>query len=161
MILLAGAEEKDLQKIRPLISCMGKTVVHAGPVGAGTALKLCMNLIVAQMTTGLAEAVTLAEATGVHPKNIFDVLRSSPALDCGYFRIKEQAILKQDFSPAFSLANMLKDVRFMTKEASKRGTSLPVTKAVQGLLELASQEGYAHQDLMVLCRVLSRKVSSN
>ena len=64
LILLAGAEDKDLQKMRPLLSRLGKTIVHAGPVGAGTALKLCMNLIVAQMTTGLAEAVALGEATG-------------------------------------------------------------------------------------------------
>ena len=157
LILLAGAEEKDLQKVRPLISCMGKTVVHAGPVGAGTALKLCMNLIVAQMTSALAEAVTLAEATGVNPKNIFEVLRNSPALDCGYFRIKEEAILKKDFSPAFSFANMLKDVRFMTQEASTRGISLPVTEGVKQLLELAAREGYSEQDVMAICRVLGRK----
>jgi 3-hydroxyisobutyrate dehydrogenase/glyoxylate/succinic semialdehyde reductase len=136
---------------------MGKTVVHAGPIGAGSALKLCVNLIVAQMTTALAEALCLGEATGVRPTDIFEVLRSSPALDCGYFRIKEQAILKQDFSPAFSLANMLKDVRFMTQEASKHGTSLPVTDAVKQLLELASREGYADKDLMAVCRVLSKQ----
>jgi len=157
LILLAGAEEKDLQDMRPLISCMGKTIVHAGPVGAGTALKLCMNLIVAQMTTALAEAVSLGEATGVRPKDIFEVLRNSPALDCGYFRIKEDAILKQDFSPAFSLANMLKDVRFMTKEASERGTPLPVTEAVKQLLELAVRKGCADKDVMAVCRVLGRK----
>lgn len=160
LILLAGAEQKDLQKMRPLLSRLGKTIVHAGPVGAGTALKLCMNLIVAQMTTGLAEAVALGEATGVRPKDIFEVLRNSPALDCGYYRIKEQVILKQDFSPAFSLANMLKDVRFMTKEASKHGGKLPVTEAVQRLLELAAKEGYADKDLMAVCRVLSRKGSA-
>ena len=56
LILLAGADQKDLQGMRPLLSRLGKKTVHAGPVGAGTALKLCMNLIVAQMTTGLAEA---------------------------------------------------------------------------------------------------------
>ena len=87
------------------------------------------------------------------------MLRNSPALDCGYFRIKEQVILKQDFSPAFSLANMLKDVRFMAKEASKRGMSLPVTDAVKRLLELAFQKGYADKDVMAVYRVLSHKTS--
>lgn len=160
LILLAGAEDKDLQNIRPLLSCMGKTIVHAGPVGAGTALKLCMNLIVAQMTTGLAEAVTLAEATGINPKYIFEVLRSSPALDSGYFRIKEQAILKKDFSPAFSLANMLKDVRFMTTAAANHGTKLPVIEAVRQLLDGAAEAGYADQDIMAVCQFLSRKKSN-
>jgi 3-hydroxyisobutyrate dehydrogenase-like beta-hydroxyacid dehydrogenase len=160
LILLAGAEDKDLSKIRPLLSRLGKTIVHAGPVGAGTALKLCMNLIVAQMTTGLAEAVALGEATGVRPEHILEVLRKSPALDCGYFRIKGQAILNKDFSPAFSLANMLKDVRFISQAASKHGTKLPVNQAVCQLLERSSREGYSEQDLMAVCRVLSRKGSA-
>src|ERR1017187_6080950 len=90
LILLVGSLPEALAYVRPVLSRFGKTIMEAGPVGAGTALKLCMNLIVAQMTTALAESVALGEATGVRPEHIFDVLRSSPALDCGYFRIKEQ-----------------------------------------------------------------------
>jgi 3-hydroxyisobutyrate dehydrogenase-like beta-hydroxyacid dehydrogenase len=148
LILLAGGEDAVVGDCRPLLLKMGKHVAHAGGVGAGTALKLCMNLIVAQMSTALAESVTLAEAAGVDPAKIFEVIKQSPALDCGYFRIKETALLKKDFAPAFSLANMLKDVRFMNEEAASRGARLPVNQAVQALMETALAEGYGEKDLM-------------
>lgn len=150
LILLAGGEAKVIQETTPLLQKLGKTIVHAGPVGAGTALKLCMNLIVAQMTTALVEATRLAEATGVDPAKIFDVLRNSPALDCGYYRIKEEALIRKDFRPAFSLANMLKDVHFMLTEAKKRGVTLSVTQAVAELMQDAVREGHAQEDLAAI-----------
>ena len=155
IILEAGSEPEVLEQARPLLTCMGKTLVHAGPIGAGTTLKLCMNLIVAQMTTALAESVALAEAAQLDPARIFDVLRQSTALDCGYFRMKEEALLKKDFQPAFSLANLLKDVRFILKEAAKRQQPLPVTEGVLHLLEEASREGLGSQDVSAVYLALS------
>jgi 3-hydroxyisobutyrate dehydrogenase len=155
LILLAGGDKKILDYVQPILSRLGKTIIHAGPVGHGTALKLCMNLIVGQMTTALAEAVTLAETTGVQPEHIFQVIKASPALNCGYFAIKEQAFLKRDFSPAFSLDNLAKDVGFMVKEASSRNVSLPVTEAVQRLLEKARTQGLGPQDVSAVYRALA------
>jgi 3-hydroxyisobutyrate dehydrogenase/glyoxylate/succinic semialdehyde reductase len=157
LILEAGGDPEVLKRARPLLTCMGKTLIHAGPVGAGTTLKLCMNLIVAQMTTALAESAVLAEAAGLDPARIFEVLRQSPALDCGYFRIKEEAILKKDFKPAFSLDNMLKDVRFILKEAGHRQQPLPVTEGALRLLEKASREGMGNQDVSAIYLALIRR----
>ncbi len=156
LILLTGGEPKVLEDCRPLLLRLGKAVVHAGGVGAGTALKLCMNLVVAQMTTALAEAAALATAEGIDPAKVFEVIKQSPALDCGYFRIKEEAVLKRNFTPAFSLVNMLKDVRFMTAEAGRRGLPLPVTSAVQSVMEKSLSEGHGPDDLMSVYLTLRR-----
>jgi 3-hydroxyisobutyrate dehydrogenase len=154
LIILAGAERQALEFVRPVLSRLGKTIVDAGPAGAGTALKLCMNLIVAQMTTALAEAVTLAQAAKIDPALIFQVLKNSPALNCGYYLIKEPAFLNRDFTTAFSLDNMAKDVGFMLKEAAERGVELPVTQAVQQLLEKARAAGHGAEDLSAVMRAL-------
>jgi 3-hydroxyisobutyrate dehydrogenase-like beta-hydroxyacid dehydrogenase len=156
LILLAGGDAKVLEEARPLLMKMGKTVVHAGGVGAGSALKLCMNLIVAQMTTALVESAALAQTTGIDPAKIFEVLKNSPALDCGYYRIKEEAILKKNFSPAFSLANMLKDVRFMTAESGSRGLKLSVTQSVQNVMEEALAKGFGEEDLFAIAKVVAK-----
>lgn len=92
----------------------------------------------------------MAERSGIAPGRIFEALKQSPALDCGYFRIKESAFLNRDFTPAFSLANMLKDVRFMTSQAAKRGLKLPVSDAVKALMEKAVKDGHGDQDLTSL-----------
>lgn len=154
LILLAGGDDAVLAAWTPFLKSVGKAIVHAGPVGKGTALKLCMNLIVAQMTTALAESVSFARAQEIDPARIFEVLSHSPALNCGYFKIKETAFLESKFAPAFSLDNMLKDVRFMTTAARQRGLELPVTEAVQALMEQAAGEGMGGEDLTGLVRVL-------
>ena len=157
LILLAGGEPHVLEENRELLMAVGKTIVHAGGIGKGTALKLCMNLIVAQMTTALCESVALARVQNVDPIKIFDVIRNSPALNCGYFQIKEKTILEENFAPAFSLSNMLKDVRFMDAAAQEKHLSLPVTQAVRSLMEKAFAEGLGEEDLMSILKTLSNR----
>jgi 3-hydroxyisobutyrate dehydrogenase-like beta-hydroxyacid dehydrogenase len=154
LILLAGGDDALIEKWKPLLLSMGKSIVHAGDIGKGTALKLCMNLIVAQMTTALCESVALAKAQNLAPKKIFDVLAQSPALGCGYFKIKEKALLEQQFAPAFSLRNMLKDVRFMDQAGKNHRLPLPVTQAVRFLMEAAVTDGYGDEDLTSVIKVL-------
>ena len=154
LIYEVGGESETLAYVKPVLMAMGKHIVHAGPVGAGTALKLCMNLIVAHMTTGLCEAVALARVLEIDSRDIFDVIEHSPALKCGYYAIKKEPLLGRDYSPAFSLANMLKDVRFMNEEAAKKNLSLPVTKAIENLMGLADSKGLKNEDLSVIAEIL-------
>ncbi|MFN0118710.1 MAG: NAD(P)-dependent oxidoreductase [Elusimicrobiota bacterium] len=154
LILLAGGDLELIKKCETLLLSMGKAIVHAGVIGQGTALKLCMNLIVAQLTTALCESVALAQQQDLDVKKIFEVIHHSPALNCGYFQIKEQALLTQDFSPAFSLENMLKDVRFMVQFIKEKKHSLPVTEAVCQLMEKALQAGLGKEDLTAIFKIL-------
>jgi len=154
LILLAGGETPVLEENRELLMTVGKTIVHAGGIGKGTALKLCMNLIVAQMTTALCESVALARVQDIDPIKIFDVIRNSPAINCGYFQIKEKTLLEENFAPAFSLANMLKDVRFMDAAAQQKHLTLPVTRAVRTLMENAFAQGLGEEDLMSIVKTL-------
>jgi 3-hydroxyisobutyrate dehydrogenase-like beta-hydroxyacid dehydrogenase len=155
LIVLAGAREDLLNEWRDFFAAVAKTVVRAGEVGRGTALKLCMNLVVAQMSTALCEAVRLAHAQGVNPALVFEVLRIAPALNCLYYDIKQAPLLRGDFSPAFSLANMFKDVNFMVAAAEEHGLELPVIKAVHGLMAHAMKAGLGDEDLTAMVKVLS------
>lgn len=154
LILLVGGDKDTLDRWTPFLRSVGKAIVHAGPVGKGAALKLCMNLIVAQMTTALCESVALARAQNIDPARVFDVLSESPSMSCGYFKIKERTLLDNAFAAAFSLDNMLKDVRFMTAAASQARLNLPVTQAVQKVMEKTAEAGLGKEDLAGLIRVL-------
>jgi 3-hydroxyisobutyrate dehydrogenase len=154
LILLPGGPKEALDYVRPILGRFGKTIIEAGGVGAGTALKLCLNLIVTQMTTALAESVAFAQKAGINPALIFQSLHASPALNCGYFAIKEPALLKKEFAPAFSLDNMAKDVGFMLQEASSRGLTLPITQAVGALLQKTQVAGHGKEDLTVIFKTL-------
>ncbi|OVE76117.1 hypothetical protein BVX98_06460 [bacterium F11] len=161
LVILAGGDPEILEKWNGPLMAMGKAIVHAGGIGKGTALKLCMNLIVSQMTTALCESVALAKVQKISPEAIFDVIRESPAINCGYFQIKEKPILEDNFKPAFSLENMLKDVRFMDEAAKHHRLALPVTQAVRFLMEAARTEGFGKEDLISIKKVLTPKISQN
>jgi len=155
LVILAGGKKDIVEKFSPVLKAMGKAVVYAGPAPAGTALKLCVNLILAQLTTALAESAVLAQAQGLAPELIFETLSLNPALNCGYFDLKKNNILKRDFTPAFPLKHMLKDARFMLDEAAKKKLSLPVTAAVASLMEKSYNSGYGEKDLSVVLRNLA------
>ncbi|HCC48358.1 MAG TPA: NAD(P)-dependent oxidoreductase [Elusimicrobia bacterium] len=155
LVILAGADKALLEKFSPVLKAMGKEIVHAGPVPAGTSLKLCINLIVAQLTTALAESAALARAQGIDPALIFETLGHNPALNCGYFGLKKDNILKQEYPPAFPLKHMLKDARFMLAEAAKKKLHLPVTAAVESLMTKSYNSGYGDKDLSVVLANLS------
>ncbi|HAF95440.1 MAG: hypothetical protein A2021_06905 [Elusimicrobia bacterium GWF2_52_66] len=154
LVILAGGEQQTIEKLKPVLLAMGCAVVYAGPAPCGTALKLCMNLIVAQMTTALAESAALAKTMQISPELIFKVLDESPALNCGYFKAKKENILEQEYPPAFALKHMLKDTRFMLVEAHKTGLALPVTEAVEKLMAKSYNNGYGDSDLSVVFKTL-------
>ncbi|MDO8803186.1 MAG: NAD(P)-dependent oxidoreductase [Elusimicrobiota bacterium] len=155
LVMLAGGEKETVEKFSPVLKAMGRAVLYAGPAPAGTALKLCVNLIVAQLTTALAEAAALAQAQGIAPALIFKTLALNPSLNCGYFDLKKDNILKKEFPPAFPLKHMLKDARFMLAEAAKKKLTLPVTAAVASLMEKSYNSGYGEKDLSVVLRNLA------
>ncbi|HAN03732.1 MAG TPA: NAD(P)-dependent oxidoreductase [Elusimicrobia bacterium] len=155
LVILAGAEKDALERYAPVLRAMGKEIVHAGLPPAGTALKLCVNLIVAQLTTALAESAALAQAQGIDPALIFETLAHNPAMNCGYFSLKRENILKKEFPPAFPLKHMLKDARFMLAEAAKKRLELPVTAAVERLMTKSYNSGYGDKDLSVVLDTLA------
>jgi len=116
---------------------------------------------VSQMTTALCEGVALGKVQGLDPQRIFEVLDHSPALKCGYFGIKKEAILNEDYSPAFSLENMLKDVRFMDQAAKENRLALPVNQAVRFLMEATLADGCGKEDLISMIKILRPKVQAD
>jgi len=157
LVILAGGERAAVERHTPLLKSMGRAVIYAGPAPAGTALKLCVNLVVAQLTTALAESAALAAAQGLDPALVFEALESNPALNCGYFGLKKKNIMDRDFPPAFPLKHMLKDLRFMLASAEEKGTGLPVTAAAEALLARAEASGYGDKDLSAILLNLTDK----
>lgn len=160
LVLLAGGDEAVVKKLDPVLKAMGRAVIHAGQPPAGTALKLCVNLVLAHMTTAVAEGAALAEAQGVDPALVFRTLAENPAMNCGYFALKMNNLVNKDYPPAFPLKHMLKDARFMLSEARAKGLELPVTQAVAGLMERSYNSGYGDKDLTVIHRNLTEPLNA-
>jgi 3-hydroxyisobutyrate dehydrogenase-like beta-hydroxyacid dehydrogenase len=92
LVLMVGGEERVLEAARPLLAVVGKQVIHCGPVGAGSQVKLIGNGFIAHMLVALAQGLALARETGIPGERLLDVVRAS-GFASPYFDFKGKQIL--------------------------------------------------------------------
>jgi 3-hydroxyisobutyrate dehydrogenase-like beta-hydroxyacid dehydrogenase len=144
LIFMAGGEESALAALAPLFQAMGKQVFPMGESGKGQATKLAMNLQIALIFEGFAEAITLATKLGVDIGRLLPLVQAS-MVRSGVVDYKAPFIMKRDFSPNFPLRLMLKDIHLTLDAAKEARVRLPGLEAVEEVYDLAAEEG--HQDL--------------
>jgi len=144
LIFMVGGEDAALARLQPLFQAMGKQVFHMGETGKGQATKLVMNLQIALIYEGFAEALTLATKLGVEIDRLLPLVQAS-MVRSGVVDYKAPFILRRDFSPNFPLRLMLKDIHLALDAAKESRVRLPGLEAVEEVYDLAAEEG--HQDL--------------
>lgn len=154
LVILTACEKEVYEYIKDILLSMGKHIVYCGLPPKATVLKLAINLIVAHLTTAIVESVFLAEKSGIDPALIFETLENSPALNCGYFSIKKQKLLNKDFSPQFSLKNMLKDINFMIELAQESKIHIPITETIKELFDRSFKDGLYNEDLTAIMKTI-------
>jgi 3-hydroxyisobutyrate dehydrogenase-like beta-hydroxyacid dehydrogenase len=153
--IMVGGEAEAFEAHRDLLATMGTFLVHLGPQGSGALAKLCFNLMVAAQVESLAEAMTLAAKGGLSPEAMGQILRVSPILSNLIDR-KIGAIVSGDFTPAFPLKHMHKDLGLMVGTARQMGARLPATEATLEVFTQAKAAGHGELDAVaVYCQLAS------
>jgi 3-hydroxyisobutyrate dehydrogenase/2-hydroxy-3-oxopropionate reductase len=140
LIFIVGGKEETIEKLNPLFTAMGKTVIRMGENGKGLAAKLAMNLMIALIYEGFAEALTLATKLGVEQQALFSLIQSS-MVRSGVVDYKMPFVEKRDFSPNFPLRLMHKDIRLMLEAAHDSGVELPGLETVKQIYDDAHEAG--------------------
>ncbi len=145
LAILVGGSAAVLDRCRPVLAAMGKTIIHAGDHGKGSALKLATNLMLAHLAAGFSEGLLLVQRAGIDPQRYLDVLQASP-FHTPWYASKGVGMIKRDFSTHFALKHMAKDVRLMNQLAASNNLSLPITQAIEALFAQSEAAGRAEQD---------------
>jgi 3-hydroxyisobutyrate dehydrogenase-like beta-hydroxyacid dehydrogenase len=159
LTILAGGSPEVLDRCRPVLEKMGRTVLHVGEVGDGTRAKLVLNLIQSGMLAAWSEGLSLGCRMGLPPATLLRMLENS-AGNSGLFRYKGPFLLRRDFSTNFALALMRKDVRLALDEARAAGADLPVAEVVASLFEEAMAAGFGGEDFLALARVIEARAGT-
>jgi 3-hydroxyisobutyrate dehydrogenase-like beta-hydroxyacid dehydrogenase len=144
LIFMVGGEEASIDRLGPLFAAMGKKVFRMGETGKGQATKLAMNLQIALIFEGFAEALTLATKLGVDPQQLLSLIDST-MVRSGVVEYKGPFVLRRDFTPNFPLRLMHKDIRLALAAAKEARVKLPALETVEEIYEMATEDG--HQDL--------------
>jgi 3-hydroxyisobutyrate dehydrogenase-like beta-hydroxyacid dehydrogenase len=131
LTIMVGGEPADLERARPVLDALAKTVFHVGPLGNGAAMKLAVNAVIFGLNEALAEGLVLAEAAGIDRTLAYDVLAASAA-GAPFVGYKRGAFLDPDNTPvAFSLDLAAKDLRLIA--ALAREVGVPTPQAITNL----------------------------
>jgi 3-hydroxyisobutyrate dehydrogenase-like beta-hydroxyacid dehydrogenase len=152
--IMVGGEAEVFEAQRDLLATMGTFILHLGPQGSGALAKLCFNLMVAAQVGSLAEAMALAVKGGLTAEAMGRVLKASPVLS-NLINRKIDTIVSGDFSPAFPLKHMHKDLGLMVGTARQMGARLPATDAYFEVFTQAKAAGLGELDAMAVYRQLA------
>jgi 3-hydroxyisobutyrate dehydrogenase-like beta-hydroxyacid dehydrogenase len=144
LIFIVGGDEAAIDKVKPLFAAMGKQFFRMGDPGKGQAAKLVMNLQIALIYEGFAEALTLATKLGVDAATLLPLVQAS-MVHSGVVEYKAPFILNRDFSPNFPLRLMHKDIKLTLEAAKEARVKLPALETVEEIYEMATEDG--HKDL--------------
>lgn len=158
LVILVGGLPQTLERCRPMFSAMGKTIIHAGGVGMGSALKLATNLMLAHLAAGFSEGLLLVQRAGLDPKRYLEVLEAS-TFRSPWYQTKGVGMVKRDFIPHFALKHMSKDLRLMLELGGEIGVELPVTAAIGQLFAQSDSAGKGDLDYSAILAQLEGKPS--
>jgi 3-hydroxyisobutyrate dehydrogenase len=142
---LMGAEPADAARARPILEQLCRKVEHCGPVGAGSSMKLAINLPLMVAWQAYGEAFAIARDVGWEPKRLLDLFVESNGANNG-LKMRADMIVammeNRDPGPTtFSIANAVKDLKTMVAAGSAKGADMPATKAALAALEEANRSG--------------------
>jgi 3-hydroxyisobutyrate dehydrogenase-like beta-hydroxyacid dehydrogenase len=155
LIFMVGGEEAAIEKLKPLFAAMGKLFFRMGDSGKGQAAKLAMNLQIALIYEGFAEALTLATKLGVNAETLLPVVQAS-MVRSGVVEYKAPFVLKRDFTPNFPLRLMHKDIHLALEAAKEVRAKLPGLETVEEIYEMATEDGHGNLDYAATLTLLEK-----
>jgi len=156
LIFWVGADPADLERIRSLLLCMGNKIVHTGGHGAGTSMKMVINLLLGTGMAAFAEAMALGEGLGLSSKMLFDSLLGTPAV-APFLAAKRDKIDNRNYEAEFPLRWMQKDMHLATASAYETGVALPLTNVAKEMYRLAMRDGHATEDFSAIYEFVTDK----
>ena len=155
LLFLVGGSAQALDFAKPVLSVLGRDLVHLGPVGSGALMKLINNFLAAVHTVSFGEALAMIEAGGLDPKKAISILAEgvpgSPMVKRVVARIESG-----DFSPHFFMRLMAKDVSYALQEARERGVDLKTASAALDVLEQSIANGLGEKDFTAVVQSFER-----
>ena len=154
LMFWVGGDPADLERIRPLLLCMGNKVVHTGEHGTGTSMKMVINLLLGTGMAAFAEAMALGEGLGLSSKILFDSLLGTPAV-APFLALKQENIDNRNYEVEFPLRWMQKDMHLAAVSAYEAGVAMPLTNLTKELYRLAMSDGHATEDFSAIYEFLA------
>jgi 2-hydroxy-3-oxopropionate reductase len=157
--IMVGGDAGAFARARPMFEALGTNIVHVGPSGAGQVCKACNQLVVAATIEAVAEALLLAERSGVDAAKVREALLGGFA-GSRILEVHGQRMLDRTFDPGFRIRLHRKDARIVEGAAAEAGSPIPSFAVVTEQLQKALDAGDGDRDHSGLFAVLEREAGA-
>ena len=158
--IMVGGEVGTFEKAKPFFEMMGANVRHMGPIGAGTAMKLINQTLVAIHSVAAAEAFALADAAGVDIELAVDVLSVSWGQSTMVERNGPITAARDFENSAAPARNLVKDIGIITKLADDMKLAMPTMRESARVFDDLIADGYTEGDPSAALLVLERRAAA-
>lgn len=154
--IYVGGDQKTYEAMRPILLYMGENVIRMGDNGKGLVMKICHNALVSQIQNGVNETLTLAQANGISIPTFAQAISYGGGQN---FYLDGQAakLEAEDYTTAFSIENMAKDVNICVNLAKECGVSMPGEENAKRVYDKALENGMAKEDFRATIKVVRGK----
>jgi 3-hydroxyisobutyrate dehydrogenase len=151
--IMVGGEPDAVQAVWPLLECMGKTIVHQGPAGAGQHTKMVNQILIATNMIGVCEALLYGYKAGLDLKTVLQSVGGGAAASWSLNNLGPR-IIDRNFEPGFFVEHFLKDMGIALEEAKRMNLSLPGLALANQLYLAVQAQGYGRKGTHALMLAL-------
>jgi 3-hydroxyisobutyrate dehydrogenase len=155
LFFMVGGSTEALERVREVLSALGREVLYLGPAGSGALVKLINNFVCAVEAACFAEALSLVDASGLDREKCISVLANS-ALASPLIKRMLTSMGQNDYTPNFPLRLMMKDIGYAIAEASNNHSSLTTAAPALQIFERAVGQGLGDQDFSAVIKSLEK-----
>jgi 3-hydroxyisobutyrate dehydrogenase len=158
---VVGGAAEDVERMRPLLDGLCRRWEHLGPVGAGAAGKLAINLPLMVFWQSFGEALALVQHLGIDPARLVDLFADSSG-GPNVLRARGKALADEIAGGytgpvTFDIASMVKDLHAMVDEGRALGYVMPMTSQALACFESLAREGLGGKDSVAVPVSFARK----
>jgi len=150
---MVGGDRAVLDAVQPVLLSMGERIYHVGPNGAGSAMKVIVNLMIGLTVLTVAETLTLGRQAGLDPHQMLEILGET-AVSSPHLKNKGRMMIERQFEPAFALKYMQKDFDLIMEAAHELKTPLFTSAIAHQVYTAANVAGYGELDYAGVVRFL-------
>ena len=155
LAVMVGGPAGALERVRPVLQAMGKTITHVGDSGAGQIAKAANQIMVAAQMVAMGELLIFAQKAGADPQKVVEAIKGGAA-QCWSLDVKPPRLFSGNRAPGFKAYMQAKDLNIVLETARQYGVPLPSAAIHTQLFNAMLEMGLADYDNSAVIGVIEK-----
>ena len=163
LTFIVGGRKESLDKAKPVLEKMGKSIFHAGDSGSGQVAKICNNMLLAIHMCGTAESIALGVKNGLNPEILSEIMRKSSGGNWSlevynpYPGVMKEVPANRGYEGGFLNKLMFKDLGLAQEASESSNSKTPMGDLARELYQKMIESGFEDLDFSSIQKLYLEK----